>query len=124
MDTLQKLISIFAAMLAVGLPPATSEEAAFRNWCGELAKALEVLANMTHASADDPAVRLFKAVVANDECWSAFYALIANAEAPEPMADPAAAALLGTATAIDPATIALIIELVMQFIAMWRNRKV
>jgi hypothetical protein len=123
METFQKLISIFAALLAVGLPPDIAEEAAFRNWCGELSKALELLAGMTGAPQDDPAVRLFKAVVANDECWAAFYALVAGSEGLQPMSTPAASTALGAATAIDPATILAIIEMVMQLIQMWRNRK-
>jgi hypothetical protein len=123
MESLQRLISITAALLAVGLPPATTDEAAFRNWCGKLSEALELLAGMTDVPQDDAGVRLLKAVVANDECWSAFYALIAGAESLQPMSPSASHKVLAEATAIDPATILLIVDAVLTLIQMWRSRK-
>src|SRR4030067_3565407 len=113
MDPIKRLIEIFAALLAVGMPPSISEEAAFRNWCGELAKALQLLADMTSAPQDDAACKLLAAVVADDEAWSAFYALIAGADGVQPAGQSAAVGALADKSGIDPATLLLLIELVM-----------
>ena len=123
MLTLERLIAFTAALLAVGLPPDTSDEAGFRNWCTRLNDALDMLASMTATPQDDASLRLLRAVVRDDECWAAFYSILAGSDGLQPMGTPAASAAIGQAAAVDPTVVVAIVQMVMQFIEMWRKRK-
>jgi len=124
MDTLNKILAIVGQLAAIGLPPGPGDAEAFRTWLRNFVNILAALTEFTSVPQDDAAVRLIKAIVESDEAWEAFYALVfAGSQEPPLTMGSGPVAKLESATAIDPVTIIALINMILELIKAWRNRK-
>jgi signal transduction histidine kinase len=122
-----RLLQIIRVVLSLGMPPAITDQSALRMWCQKLADVASELADLTQIDLDDKLAAGLATIVDNDAYWSALYAIIVAAieysqEDGELIVGDEADSLSAEA-GIDPATIVLIIEAVMQLIKWWRERK-
>ena len=122
-----RLLQIIRVVLSLGIPPAVTDESAFRLWCQKLSDVASELSALTNIDLDDKLAAGLATIVDNDAYWAALYAIIAAAieysQEGEEMIVGDEADNLSAEAGIDPATVVLIIEAVMQLIKWWRERR-
>lgn len=135
MDRLPVLSLLFAfgKYLRQLLPlPAWDDSASVREFARRVISVLTQVTAQTATSLDDAAVRLFAKVVANNEAWNAFYSLVAGMFRRDESltltaGDQVQIDEIAMKAGVDPATIALILQLIQQFapvvIAWIKNRR-
>lgn len=138
-ESLMALLNILLGLLPL---PNVADEAATKAWFEKLAKALADVAAKTATQLDDVLAKFLASVLASPEQWAMFYAaikkfLVKTMEASASDVDGAEGAVRGAvmvefgaspelrelarAAAIDPATVMLIVELVIKFWQMFRK---
>jgi len=105
-------------------PPALRNEEDTRAWVLRILSFADLLADLTPNLIDDNVVLWLVAVVENDETWVPLYDIIIDvfengADAPD---EDALLRAIGSDPKLDPALIALLIQLAMQFFEWWKNR--
>jgi hypothetical protein len=136
-------LPVLSLLLLVGkylrqlLPlPTWEDSASVREWARKLVGVLTTITAQTATALDDAAVRAFSKIVESDEAWAAFYALVVGMFKHENDilsivgGDPLQVEDVAAKAGVDPATIALILQLIQQFgpvlvelIQKWRNRR-
>lgn len=111
----------------LGTPPDVDDEPEFRVWCGSVATLVNDVATATPNKLDDAVAQAATGLIENDKTWNGLYALILLAvpndgELSNVDIEPAAIRY-AEEVEMDPATILLIVRLVAQLVAMWRQRK-
>jgi len=110
------------------LPDWTSSTSV-REWARRLLAVLTDLAQQTTSIIDDAAVKTAANLVASDEAWEAFWGLIQGMIVREEdgprltIGTPAAIDEIAEKAAIDPATIALILQAVMTIVELFKRRR-
>jgi hypothetical protein len=132
-------LPVLSLLLLVGkylrqlLPlPTWEDSASVREWARTLVGVLTSIAAQTATALDDAAVRAFSKIVENDEAWAAFYVLVKGMFTPEGVftyqsGQEVQVEDIAMKAGIDPATIALILQLISQYAPMvieWiKNRR-
>ena len=125
-----EILRLINAAMKIGPPPDVNNESAFRKWvCGVLCF-LADLAEMTATDVDDKLLAKLHALVDNDQHWRLLYAIIEAAnqylrpdDQESLLVGSSDVVVLGDEVGIDPATLILIIQAVMQVIDWWRKRR-
>ena len=122
--------AIVKLILQIGTPPAIGDETAFRQWCRQLVSLAGAFALATKTEADDKVVVVLQKITDNDTYWAAVYSVIAAAleyvrsdDQELLVASSAETTELADEVGVDPATIILIIQAVVQLIELWRKRR-
>lgn len=100
-----------------------------REWARRLIAVLTALTQQTTSVIDDAAVRMAANLVASDEAWEAFWSLVqgmvVREENDPPLVSSASTAIdeIAEKAAIDPATIALILQAIMTIVELFKKRR-
>ena len=125
-----EILRLFQAAMKIGPPPDIGNESAFRKWVCDILCFLADLAELTAIDGDDRLVAALHALVDHDQRWALLYAILLAASQylrPEEqdglLVSSTDVATLSDEVQIDPATLLLIIQAVMQLIDWWRKRR-
>ena len=115
----------------VGLPPAISDEDAFRSWLKRFGEVLLQLAKLTPTAVDDRIVSLAVAVTSDDDVWPEWYALFKSLDPQSDGTDSEETLVkaikenpvpfTAAAGAIDPIAIVTLIQAILELIRQFRK---
>ncbi len=126
-----RILQIIRSVLALGAPPPIEDEGAFRDWCRKLADLAFQFAGLTDNTLDDKAADVLETVVDVEMYWEALYAILKVAveyakDGEELIVGDEtdnATDNLSQAVGVDPAMIVMVIEVIVQIVRWWRERK-
>lgn len=127
--SLSDLMELVQDLFDLGAPPELEDKAAFQAWMVEAVDVLTKISAKTTTDVDDKVAKFLSSLVANSAAWELAYLLIGLLMKDESEAVVVLATANELCSAVedeaklDPATIILIIQAVVEIIKLWRNRK-